>query len=192
MTTAKLQKAADIAARYHAGQTRKLGGEPRLIHLYETVANAALATEDEDVLVASMLHDILEETTATPELLRQEFGENVMNLVLWCTEDKIAERPADETWQARKVAFNERIKTAPTEVKIILLAAKLSNMRSLASYYNKYGDAVWESFHNFDKFAHEWYHRTSLEEVLVELEDEFIYKEYARLIEEVFGAGFDL
>ncbi len=188
----KLEKAADFAARFHAGQTRKLGGEPRLIHLYETVSNAALVTEDEDVLVAAMLHDTLEETTATEDLLRKEFGENVTRIVLWCSEDKMRERPAHETWQERKVAFNERTKIAPREAQIVLLAAKLSNMRSIAAHYHKYGDAIWESFNNLDKYAHDWYHRSALEEALVALEDEFIYKEYRRMIEEVFGGGFDL
>ena len=188
----KLEKAADFAARFHRGQTRKLGGEPRLIHLYETVANAALATEDEDVLAAAMLHDILEETTATEELLRKEFGDNITNLVLWCSEDKMRERPAHETWQERKVAFNERTKNAPREVQIILLAAKLSNMQSLAAHYHRLGDNVWQAFNNFDKYAHDWYHRSALDDALVALKDEYIYKEYGRLIEEVFGAGFDL
>lgn len=192
MVITKLEKAADFAARFHAGQKRKLGGEPRLIHLYETVANAALATEDEDVLTAAMLHDVLEETRATEELLRREFGDNVTNIVLWCSEDKMRERPANETWQERKVAFNERTKIAPREAQIVLLAAKLSNMQSLAAHYHRYGDAVWQSFNNFDKYAHDWYHRSALEEALVGLEDEYIYKEYRRLIEEVFGAGFDL
>ncbi|MBQ2278409.1 MAG: bifunctional (p)ppGpp synthetase/guanosine-3',5'-bis(diphosphate) 3'-pyrophosphohydrolase [Clostridia bacterium] len=76
-----LEKAAAFAAKYHAGQTRKLGGEPRMIHLYETVANAALVTEDEDVLAAAMLHDTLEETSATEEMLRAEFGDNITNIV---------------------------------------------------------------------------------------------------------------
>ncbi|MGN1346925.1 MAG: HD domain-containing protein [Eubacteriales bacterium] len=188
----KLEKAAEFAARFHAGQSRKLGGAPFLVHLYETVANAALVTDDEDVLAAAMLHDTLERTGVTTDMLREEFGEVVMRLVMWCSEDKGMEGPANETWQARKVAFLDRTKIAPREAKIILLAAKLSDMRSLAAYHNKYGDAVWEAFNNLDKYAHDWYHRTSLEEVLTELEDEFIYKEYARLIEEVFGGGFDL
>ena len=187
-----LEKAAAFAAKYHAGQTRKLGGEPRLIHLYETVANAALATEDEDVLAAAMLHDTLEETSATEEMLRAEFGDNITNIVLWCSEDKMRERPANETWQERKVAFNERTKIAPREAQIVLLSAKLSNMRSVAAHFHKYGDSIWESFNNLDKYAHDWYHRSALEEALVDLEDEFIYKEYRRMIEDVFGGGFDL
>ena len=187
-----LEKAAAFAAKYHAGQTRKLSGEPRMIHLYETVANAALVTEDEEVLAAAMLHDTLEETEATEEMLRAEFGDNIANIVLWCSEDKMRERPAHETWQERKVAFNERTKMAPREAQIVLLAAKLSNMRSVAALYYVHGDTIWESFNNLDKYAHDWYHRTALEEALVDLQDEFIYKEYRRMIEDVFGGGFDL
>ena len=187
----KLEKAAEFAARYHAEQTRKLGGAPYIVHLYDAAANAALMTADEDVLAAAMLHDTLEDTAATAELLQAEFGENTARIVLWCSEDKMHGRDKAETWQERKVMAIERMKDAPAEAKIVLLADKLSNIRAIASAYAKSGDAVWAAFNNSDKLAQDWAYR-SYAEALTELEDEFLYKEYVRLVDEVFGAGFDL
>lgn len=186
-----LEKAAAFAAEYHAGQTRKLGGAPYIVHLYETGANAALMTADEEILAAAMLHDTLEDTSMTAEVLRAEFGETAARIVLWCSEDKMHGRDKAETWQERRVRAIERMKDAPAEAKIVLLADKLSNIRAIASAYAKSGDAVWAAFNNSDKLAQEWAFR-SYAEALADLDDEFLYKEYVRLVEEVFGAGFDL
>ena len=187
----RFEKAADFAARFHAGQTRKLGGAPYIVHLYETAANAAMMTGSEDVLAAALLHDTLEDTTLTADIIRAEFGETAARIVLWCSEDKMRGRDKTETWQERKVAAIERMKDAPLEAKIVLLADKLSNIRAIASAYAKDGDAVWAAFNNSDKLAQEWAYR-SYAEALADLDDEFLYKEYVRLVDEVFGAGFDL
>lgn len=187
----KFEKAAEFAARYHAGQTRKLGGAPYIVHLYEAAAIAASMTQDDDVLAAALLHDILEDTPMDADTLKAEFGETAARIVRWCSEDKMHGRAPGETWQERKVAAIERMKGAPVEAKIVLLADKLSNIRSIAGYYAKDGDAVWAAFNNSDKFAQDWAYR-SYAEALAELEDEFAYKEYVRLVDEVFGAGFDL
>lgn len=187
----KLERAAQFAAEYHTGQVRKLGGAPYIIHLYETVGNAAMLTAEEDILVAAFLHDSIEDTAATSDIIRENFGDRVANIVLWCSEDKMRDRLPNETWQERKVRGIERMRKAPREAKIVLLADKLSNIRSIASYYSKLGDAVWGVFNNFDKSAHEWAYRSYIEE-LSEFKYEFPYKELERLVEEVFGAGFDL
>lgn len=187
----KLEKAAEFSARYHAGQTRKLGGAPYIVHLYETAAIASLMTQDDEILAAALLHDVLEDTAMDADTLRAEFGETAARIVRWCSEDKMRGRAPAETWQERKVAAIERMKGAPVEAKIVLLADKLSNIRSIAAQYAKDGDAVWAAFNNSDKLAHEWAYR-SYAEALAELEDEFLYKEYVRLVDEVFGAGFDL
>ena len=187
----KFEKAAEFAAKYHAGQIRKLGGAPYIVHLYDTAAGAALVTHDDEILAAALLHDILEDTPVTADTLQQEFGETVARIVRWCSEDKMRGRAPAETWQERKVAAIERMKGAPVEAKIVLLADKVSNIRSIAAQYAKDGDAVWAAFNNSDKLAHEWAYR-SYAEALADLEDEFLYKEYVRLVDEVFGAGFDL
>lgn len=187
----KFEKAAEFSAKYHAGQTRKLGGTPYIVHLYETAGNAALVTNNDDVLAAALLHDVLEDTSVTADVLKAEFGETVARIVRWCSEDKMRGRAPDETWQERKVMAIERMKGAPVEAKIVLLADKLSNIRSIAAHYAKSGDAIWTAFNNSDKLAQGWAYR-SYAEALTGLEDEFIYKEYVRLVEEVFGAGFDL
>ena len=148
-------------------------------------------TGSEDVLAAALLHDTLEDTALTADIIRAEFGETAARIVLWCSEDKMRGRDKTETWQERKVAAIERMKDAPLEAKIVLLADKLSNIRAIASAYAKDGDAVWAAFNNSDKLAQEWAYR-SYAEALADLDDEVLYKEYVRLVDEVFGAGFDL
>lgn len=187
----KLERAAETAARYHSGQVRKLGGAPYIIHLYETLGNAAMMTTEEDILSAALLHDSLEDTAMTGDILRAEFGDRTADIVLWCSEDKMRDRAPTETWQERKVRGIERMQNAPREAKIVLLADKLSNIRSIASYHSRLGDAVWSFFNNFDKGAQEWAYRSYVD-ALSDLEDEYPYKELVRLVEEVFGAGFDL
>ena len=62
---------------------------------------------------------------------------------------------------------------------------KLSNMRAIWRDYQTKGDELWKIFHVKDKASHEWHYR-GLAASLSELSDTFAYKEFVRLLDEVF------
>ena len=79
----------------------------------------------------------------------------------------------------------KKAKTAPIEHKIIMLAEKLSNIRSTYREYQKMGDAVFERFNVKDKESHAWYERGCLD-ALSELKNLPQYSEYAHLVSEIY------
>ena len=95
MTTLTVLKAADVAARWHAGQRRKgTTGEPYVNHLLEIAALVAEADEgNTDLIVAALLHDAIEDQPISRETIAAEFGKRVAGLVQEATDDKSLPKP---------------------------------------------------------------------------------------------------
>lgn len=188
----RIDKAIFFATNAHSGASRKGSSIPYILHPLEAAAIAATVTADEDVIIAAILHDTIEDTSVTADDIKAEFGENVMNIVLGCTEDKMRNIPAQESWQQRKENTLVHLSsTATKDQKIVTLCDKLANMRSLYSDYLKIGDAVFERFNQKDKYLHGWYYQ-GICSALTEFDKTFAYKELCDLTEKVFGGQFDL
>ncbi|MDO5410587.1 MAG: HD domain-containing protein [Lachnospiraceae bacterium] len=180
-----VEKALIFAAKAHNGATRKGSTLPYIIHPAECVAIAASLTEDPEILAAAALHDTVEDTYVTEEMLLQEFGEKVMKLVCADSEDKMKERPAAETWKLRKQATIDALSDASEQEKIVILSDKLSNLRSIDHDYEILGEALWERFNQKDKKMHEWYYRSVLAG-LSSMENTSAYRECLMHIDRIF------
>jgi (p)ppGpp synthase/HD superfamily hydrolase len=124
-----LAEAVAFAAQRHVGQRRKgARQEPYFNHLAEVAALVAEATEGRDaaLVAAAYLHDVVEDTPATEAEIRGRFGADVAALVMEVTDDK--RLPKAE----RKLAQIARAPTKSERAKLIKLADKISNLRSLA------------------------------------------------------------
>lgn len=182
-----VEKALTFAAAAHDGMKRKGSALPYIIHPAECVAIAASLTDNPEILAAAALHDTLEDTAVTREDLEREFGPAVTALVCSDSEDKMPHLPPASSWKQRKQATIQALQTASREEKIVAMADKLSNLRSMHTDHEAIGDALWDRFNQKDKRMHEWYYRGVLSQ-LKELEDTCAYQEYRRLLEEVFGS----
>ena len=186
LDTRLLDRAIVFAVRAHAGTERRGKGFPYIVHPLEAVEIVATMTSDQELLAAAALHDTVEDTDVTVEQLRQEFGGRVAALVE-AESDKFVEGVREEdSWHDRKQAAIDRLRNAPREAKIVALGDKLSNMRAIARDYAVQGDALWDIFHVRDPKEHEWHYR-GLADALRELEDSFAFREFERLINQVFG-----
>ena len=150
-----------LAAELHRDQTRKGSGVPYLSHL---LAVAALTIEhggDEEVAVAALLHDAIEDQGGDPirRRIRAHFGERVADLVEACTDADVIPKPP---WQARKEAFIAELTTAPHEVRLIVACDKLHNASATLDDLRADGPAVWEKFKG-GKHGTLWYLRSVLE-----------------------------
>lgn len=177
-----IREAADFAAEAHKGMVRKGGKIPYIYHPMEVALLVSQMTEDEEVIAAAYLHDVLEDTSVTAEELGERFGSRVLALVQAETEDK------SRTWKERKGHTIEHLPSAPREVKLLTLADKLSNMRATARDYLMIGDEIWLRFHEKRKCCHQWY-TEGVMRGLTELAEEPAYQELRRLHDFVFGAG---
>lgn len=126
-------KAARFAERAHGRQTRKLPGgttEPYIRHPGR-VAGMVLVhpiCEDSKTVAIALLHDTIEDTSATKKEIREEFGDSVADGVVLLTDPP----PGAGNRAARKQMTRERLVKAPEHVKIIKLFDCLDNLRSMS------------------------------------------------------------
>lgn len=125
----QLAQAYHFAASRHVSQRRKgAAAEPYMNHLTEVAELVAEASAgDITLMVAAVLHDTVEDTEATLEELEALFGDEVAALVSEVTDDKALPK------QVRKELQIEHAAKASDRAKIIKMADKVSNLRSLAS-----------------------------------------------------------
>lgn len=180
------EKAIDFAVKAHSGAKRKGNGEPYILHPMEVAVIAGTLTKDPEILAAAVLHDTVEDTGATAEQIRAEFGERVASLVASETENKHPELPPQESWERRKtetLAVLER--TTDDAVKILWISDKLSNLRSFRRLKREKGSDFLECFNQKDIKKQAWYYRK-----VVEYTESFsetdARRELAGLVEEVF------
>lgn len=126
----RLARAYDFAARKHIGQSRKgEAEEPYINHLTEVACLVAEATvgADVDLVIAAVLHDTVEDAATTGEEIALTFGPRVAGLVGEVTDDKSLPKAERKRLQV------EHAGRASAGAKIIKLADKTSNLRSLAA-----------------------------------------------------------
>ncbi len=168
--TQRLDRAIKTAAWAHeqVGQHRKGGKDiPYVIHPFGVMVVASNVTDDEDVLIACLFHDILEDvTTKNPEIynedkMRAEFGEHVLGIVKDVTKD---ESKAD--WKERSEAYLHRLRhSASDEAVIVSGADKIHNLMSIVDDYENVGDELWDIFTTKSKQDQIWWYE-SINEVL--------------------------
>jgi GTP pyrophosphokinase len=126
-----LRRAYIFSAKVHQGQTR-LSGESYLNHPIEVAAILADLKLDAATVAAGLLHDTIEDTTATPDELRVMFGEEVARLVDGMTKISRMELQGREQREAEN--FRKMIVAMARDIRVILikLADRLHNMRTLS------------------------------------------------------------
>jgi len=123
-------RAADAAARWHVNQRRKgAAQEPYVTHLLEVAMLVAEATAgaDPNLVVAALLHDTIEDQGVTREEIAAQFSDDVADLVVEVTDDKKLPKA-----ERKRLQIKHAPKLTP-RAKILKLADKISNLRSLAT-----------------------------------------------------------
>jgi len=122
-----VQKALTLAAKAHIGQIRKYTGEPYINHCIRVASIIKSMNHSNYVIVAALLHDVVEDTDVSLMDISFEFGPKVAELVQACTAPIVV----GANRAARKQAFVEQIKKAPKAVKDIKLADLIDNVPSI-------------------------------------------------------------
>jgi (p)ppGpp synthase/HD superfamily hydrolase len=160
--SSRLYDAIELAARAHHNQVRKGTEIPYIVHPL-AVAGWLIRTKcSENMVIAALLHDVVEDTPVTSEELRAHFGQEVMELVTALSEpDKKA------SWEERKAHTIDYLKErANDEVLLIALADKLDNVRAIREGLESDGERFWDRF-NRPRERQKWYYER-LDEVFSE------------------------
>jgi (p)ppGpp synthase/HD superfamily hydrolase len=164
-----------FAAEKHAGQTRKASTIPYIAHLMGVASLVLEFGGDEDMAIAALLHDVVEDCGGAPMLkeVRRKFGSRVAKIVDGCTDSDIEPKPP---WRERKESYIRHLKDADADTRLVSAADKLNNVRSILADYREVGESVWERFHG-GREGTLWYYRALLQE--------FLRRKPSRLIREL-------
>jgi (p)ppGpp synthase/HD superfamily hydrolase len=157
-----------IAAHSANGQIRKYTGEPYHVHPAEVAWIVEQAGGTEAQRAAAWLHDVVEDTDVSIELIEQMFGTYVAELVGWLTD---VSKPEDGNRAERKAIDREHTAQASLDAKMIKLADLSSNTKSIVEH-----DAKFAKVYLAEK-------RLLLEEALFDA-DPVLLAEVYRLLEE--------
>jgi GTP diphosphokinase / guanosine-3',5'-bis(diphosphate) 3'-diphosphatase len=127
--TSLFWKALRFASQKHRNQRRKNAeASPYVNHVIDVAAVLACEgnVSDEELLLAAILHDTVEDTATTLEELSAEFGPAVTSLVREVTDDKALEK------EVRKQLQIERAPELSPQAKQLKIADKISNVREIA------------------------------------------------------------
>jgi len=148
----------------HAGQGRKHSCVPYLAHLMGVAATVLEAGGDEDLAIAALLHDVVEDCGGRPMLkeVQRRFGKRVARIVDGCTDAYESPKPP---WRERKENYIAHLEKADKDTRLVSAADKLNNVRSILIDYREVGEFVWERF-NGGREGTLWYYRTLRDEFL--------------------------
>ena len=184
-----VSEAIAFAVKAHDGMRRKKSEAPYILHPMEAAVIVGTMSDDQSLIAAAALHDVVEDAGITIEEIGEKFGARVRELVESETEDKRADLPPTDTWRIRKEESLEVLKnTNDIGVLMVWLGDKLANMRSIYRDWKVEGNAMWQRFNQKDVNEQAWYYR-SIVNLTERLSDTSAWLEYKTLTELVFGKG---
>lgn len=175
-----------FAVKAHDGMKRKKSQAPYILHPLEASVIVGTMTDDQEIISASVLHDVVEDAGVTLEEIEEKFGSRVRKLVESETEDKREDLPPHLTWRIRKEeSLSVLENSSDLGVLMVWLGDKLANMRSIYREWKVDGDAIWQKFNQKDKKEQAWYYGTVLK-LTERLSYTLAWLEYEKLINLVF------
>lgn len=151
--TSRFTAAIDYARHLHI-ETRKGSGIPYMAHLLG-VASLVMGENGhapipvtEDMAIAALLHDTVEDHGGLPRLLdvKHNFGANVARMVEGLSDTLVENAEQKEPWEKRKSDYIERLKNEELDTQLISAADKLYNARTIVADYRDIGARVFDRF----------------------------------------------
>jgi len=158
--TDKVAKALALAIKAHDGQYRTKTAIPYIAHPMGVASIALEHGADEDLAMAALLHDVVEDGGAEYAVqIRAEFGDRVADIVAGCTDgvpDSAGNKPP---WAERKEAYLRHLRSASDDVLLVSGSDKLHNARAIVEDLLKIGQDVFKRFSS-SKEQTLWYYES--------------------------------
>ena len=126
--TERVERALAFSRIAHAEQVRKYSGIPYWTHPLAVADIVATVTDDEDMYIAALLHDTIEDTVTTDEDIDLFFGSKIANLVVELTDISV---PSDGNRETRKAIDRNKLAMVSAAAQTIKLADLLHNTPSI-------------------------------------------------------------
>lgn len=149
-TMQDVRRAVDISFDMFGDKIRKGDGTHYIGHLFRVLGIVQDGGGDFRTQVGAMLHDVLEDIDGGETIIRENFGDDMVELVRECSDTEVRPKPS---WKERKVMHIAHMENVSDSALRILLADKIDNGRSLCVLAN-YAD-----LNAFNATPHEiaWY-----------------------------------
>ena len=161
--TDRFDRALLYATHIHGGQVRKGTPIPYIAHLLAVAATVLEYDGSEDMAIAALLHDAVEDQGGEPRLsdIRNRFGDRVADIVRSCSDTVVNSSAGQqkEDWRTRKKRYVEHLDLVDQETLLVSLSDKIHNARSILRDLRKpeIGKAVWDRFKPTRKETLEYY-----------------------------------
>lgn len=139
------ERALRMAALGHRDQVRKASNIPYIEHPMAVALILDRSGFDEEVVIAGLLHDLVEDTDVSLDEIRESFGDRVAAIVAACSEEKVDSEGRKRPWPDRKRDHVEAVARSSDDARAVVLADKLHNLISLQLDLAE-GRPVWSSF----------------------------------------------
>lgn len=181
LLSTRLDLAIRTATWAHRQQQRKGTELPYIVHPFAVMTIASKVTSDEDVLIACLFHDSIEDVpdVYSKDAMRDEFGERVVQIVEGVTKDDSL-----RDWRERSEAYLRHLEKAMPESVMVSAADKIHNLQSILFDYELYGEELWERF-NAGKESQLWWYEAVAGVVEQRLPDSPLAVELQRLTTEL-------
>jgi (p)ppGpp synthase/HD superfamily hydrolase len=168
-----------MAARAHQDQRRKGSGIPYITHVVHVSTILLRHGFNEDVVIAGLLHDVIEDCDISAAEIEAAFGAEIARLVVAVSEPK-----GNVSWEAAKAHKIEQLATGGPNVAGLKAADALHNSRSIVNDLHQDGPVVWQRFKRGPAQTL-WYYRAILEGVRPWLGKHPLCAELAESVEEL-------
>jgi (p)ppGpp synthase/HD superfamily hydrolase len=154
-----------FAAQVHRDQDRKKSGIPYISHLLGVASIVLDYGGDEDMAIAALLHDAVEDHGGRPmlKMISQIFGPRVAKMVDGCTDSYVEDPKKKENWERRKIRYLHRVRHEDADTRFVSAADKLYNARAVLRDLRYDGDAAFLRF-SAPKAKTLWYYRSLVRE----------------------------
>jgi (p)ppGpp synthase/HD superfamily hydrolase len=159
--SSRFDDALNFAACAHDRQVRKGSGDPGIPYIVHPVHVATILMRhgfDEDVVIAGLLHDTVEDTDASMDAVSARFGARVAELVGGVTEKKAEAGGEKRPWRVRKEEQLAHLGGADAPCAALKAADALHNCAATLADVRRDGAAVWGRF-NASPADSVWYYR---------------------------------
>jgi (p)ppGpp synthase/HD superfamily hydrolase len=176
--TRRFDLALQFASGLHHSQCRKGTPVPYISHLMAVSALVLEAGGDEDLAIAALLHDAVEDQGGQPTLqtIRRMFGDRVANVVMECSDT--------DRERERKEQYLAHLLSASTDALLVSIADKLHNARSILADYRRHKENLWMRF-TAGKEEQFWYYGELVKVFTQRRPEDSLVTEFTRVVKEL-------
>lgn len=183
----RFDRALVYASEKHREQARKSSDVPYIAHLLAVASAVLEAGADEDTAIGALLHDVVEDQGGAqlfPEI-EQRFGPKVREIVAALSDSVTAKGERKADWRTRKQAYLAALPQHSAEARLVSLADKLHNARSIIRELKRQGPKAFDYFEG-KKGGTLWYY-SQLRDIFRDTTPQSLFNEFSEAVDEMMA-----